>query len=83
MATTNQNQKTNKTVVPESAVMMENCAMWEENGALHIVVPDLSKHLRKSSTGASWIVASSTGNVPAPGRPSVKVGVNLFEKIAE
>jgi hypothetical protein len=82
MATTN-NPKTSKINVPEGATMMENCAMWAEGDGLHIVVLDLSKKLRKSSTGASWIVASSTGNVQAPGKPTVKVGINLFEKVAE
>jgi hypothetical protein len=67
MATNNQNQKsTNKTVVPESAKIMTNAAMWLEGNSAVIVIPDLNKKIRLSSTGASYIVAGGDGNTPLP-----------------
>ncbi len=67
MAVPNQNQKsTNKTVVPESAKQMTNSAMWVEGNSAVIVIPDLTKRIRLSSTGVSYIVAGGDGNLALP-----------------
>ena len=43
-----------------------------------IVEIDLTKRLRPSASGKTLIVASTHGNVAAPGHPEVKLGINAY-----
>lgn len=56
---------------------MENVTMRTEGTKL-IVEIDLSRRLRPSASGKTTIVASTHGNVSAPGCPEVKLGINAY-----
>jgi hypothetical protein len=66
MATPNQNQKAPKTVVPDTAKEMTNSAVWVEGNSAFIVLKDLTKRIRLSSTGVSYIVCGGDGNLALP-----------------
>lgn len=56
---------------------MENVTMRTEGQKL-IVEIDLTKRLRPSASGKTLIVASTHGNVAAPGHPEVRLGINAY-----
>lgn len=56
---------------------MKNCEMKLDGDILTITV-DLSKDFGKSSSGKSIIIGTTSGNVSAPGREDVKVGLNVY-----
>lgn len=56
---------------------MKNVQMTIENGILVIRI-DPKQRLERSKSGKTTIVASTAGNVPVPGNPDVKIGVNVF-----
>lgn len=43
----------------------------------------LDAELGESSTGKSVKVASTGGNVPVPGRPELRIGVNVFRPLSD
>ncbi len=57
-----QNQKSTKSEVKA----MTNSEMWVEGKTAHIVIKDLTKKIRLSSTGVSYIVAGGDGNLALP-----------------
>lgn len=58
---------------------MRNVEMSVESNVLVIKV-DLSKQGEVSSSGKSLVIGSTEGNVPVPGRPEVKVGLNVYTR---
>lgn len=58
---------------------MENVEMKVEENILIIEV-DLTKESGPSKTGKSITVASTKGNVPIPGNPDIKIGLNVYKK---
>jgi len=58
---------------------MKNCEMKLEGDILTITV-DVSKEFGRSASGKTIIIASTGGNVSAPGKEEVKVGVNVYKK---
>jgi hypothetical protein len=60
---------------------MRNVEMTITGNILNIAV-DLSKQGEVSSSGKSLVIGSTEGNVPVPGRPEVKVGLNVYTRKA-
>ena len=58
---------------------MENIEMTVDENILTIQV-DLSKSYGPSSSGKTIIIASTEGNVSAPDREEVKVGLDVYKK---
>jgi hypothetical protein len=58
---------------------MKNVEMTVQGNILTIEV-DLSKEYGPSSSGKTIIIASTEGNVSAPDRAEVKVGLNVYRK---
>ena len=58
---------------------MKNIEMTVDENILTIQV-DLSKSYGPSSSGKTTIIASTEGNVSAPDREEVKVGLNVYKK---
>lgn len=56
---------------------MENVKFSQAGDILTITV-DLKHRGDPSSTGKTLRVASTEGNVPCPGYPDIKVGLNVF-----
>lgn len=56
---------------------MKNVDMKIEGNML-VVRVDLTRNFGKSKSGKSTIVASTDGNVSLPGKPEVKIGLNLY-----
>ena len=56
---------------------MENVKFSQAGTVLTITV-DLAHRGEPSSTGKTLRVASTEGNVPCPGYPDLKVGLNIF-----
>ena len=56
---------------------MENVKFSQTGTTLTITV-DLAHRGEPSSTGKTLRVASTLGNVPCPGYPDIKVGLNVF-----
>ena len=56
---------------------MKNVDMKIEGDTL-VVRVDLTRNFGKSKSGKSTIVASTDGNVSLPGKPEVKIGLNLY-----
>ena len=56
---------------------MENVKFTQTGTKLTIEV-DLAYRGEPSSTGKTLRVASTEGNVPCPGYPDIKVGLNVF-----
>lgn len=56
---------------------MKNVDMKIEGNTL-VVRMDLTRDFGKSKSGKSTIVASTDGNVSLPGKPEVKIGLNLY-----
>jgi hypothetical protein len=56
---------------------MKNVDMKIEGNVL-VVRVDLTRNFGKSKSGKSTIVASTDGNVSLPGKPEVKIGLNLY-----
>lgn len=64
----------------EGGVTMHNVSMKVEKDELVIRI-DLTEEGTRSSSGKSFLIASTGGSAPAPGRPDVKVGINVFRPI--
>jgi hypothetical protein len=58
---------------------MKNIEMTVDKNILTIKV-DLSKEYGPSSSGKTIIIASTEGNVSAPDREEVNVGLNVYKK---
>jgi hypothetical protein len=58
---------------------MDNVKMAVKGNILTITV-DLSKDSGLSNSGKNKIIASSGGNQPVPGKPEVKIGLNIYTK---
>ena len=58
---------------------MKNIEMTVDENILTIQV-DLSKSYGPSSSGNTIIIASTEGNVSAPDREEVKVGLDVYKK---
>jgi hypothetical protein len=56
---------------------MENVKFTQAGTKLTIEI-DLAYRGQPSSTGKTLRVASTEGNVPCPGFPDIKVGLNVF-----
>jgi len=56
---------------------MEN-VKFSQSGTKLIIEVDLAHRGDPSSTGKTLRVASTEGNVPCPGYPDIKVGLNVF-----
>jgi len=63
---------------------MLNVAMRidEARPSILVIEVDLSKEHGESSSGKSTIIASTQGNVPAPGELGVMVGLNVYRPTA-
>jgi hypothetical protein len=59
---------------------MENVKFTQVGTILTIEV-DLKHRGEPSSTGKTLRVASTEGNVPCPGFPDIKVGLNVFAPV--
>lgn len=51
----------------------------ETKGALLVITIDTSKAGTPSKTGKSMIIASTGGSATVPGKPGLKLGLNLFQ----
>jgi hypothetical protein len=60
----------------------ENAAMRVEGSKLIIEVELDDVTRERSKSGKSDLIATTGGNTPAPGRPKVKVGLNVYEPAA-
>jgi hypothetical protein len=58
---------------------MRNIEMKVSGNILTISI-DLSKPGEVSASGKSFVIGSTEGNVSAPDRPEVKIGVNVYTK---
>lgn len=56
---------------------MEN-VKFTQNGTKLIIEVDLAHRGEPSSTGKTLRVASTEGNVPVPGYPELKCGLNIY-----
>ena len=56
---------------------MKNITTKTEGDKLIITV-DLSKSFGPSKSGKTIIIASTEGNVSVPGKPDIKVGLNIY-----
>lgn len=59
---------------------MENVKFTQSGTKLTIEI-DLAYRGQPSSTGKTLRVASTEGNVPCPGYPDIKVGLNVFAPV--
>jgi hypothetical protein len=57
---------------------MKNVEMRVEGNVLHITV-DLDKNFGPSASGKTVIIATTKGNQELPGRPGIKVGLNVYK----
>ena len=55
-----------------------NVAMVVEGDVLTIKVQLKGVEMRPSASGKTMLIATTSGNQPCPGRPAVKVGVNIY-----
>ena len=60
--------------------MAKNVKMQIEGNKLLIEV-DLSKSFGASRSGKSKVIASSEGNISVPGKPEIKLGLNVYSAI--
>jgi len=51
-------------------------------GNVLTITVDLSKTHGTSSSGKSEIVASTQGNIDVPGKPGVKMGLNIYRPVS-
>jgi hypothetical protein len=58
---------------------MQNVNMEAKGDKLTITV-DLKQDLGKSKSGKSVNIATTGGNVDVPGKPGVKIGLNIYRK---
>jgi hypothetical protein len=59
---------------------MEN-VKFSQSGDKLIIEVDLKHRGEVSASGKTLRVASTEGNVPCPGFPDIKVGLNLFAPV--
>jgi len=57
---------------------LKNVEMRVEGNVLHIAV-DLDKDFGPSASGKTVIIATTKGNQELPGRPGIKVGLNVYK----
>lgn len=57
---------------------MQNVTFAVKDNVLTIKV-DLSKDLGRSKSGKTTLVATTGGNVPVPGVPEIKIGINAYK----
>jgi hypothetical protein len=57
---------------------MKNVEMRVDGTILHITV-DLDKDFGPSASGKTTIIATTKGNQELPGRPGIKVGLNVYK----
>ncbi|MBS3949551.1 MAG: hypothetical protein KGZ53_02635 [Peptococcaceae bacterium] len=50
------------------------------NGNILTITIDITKNFGPSSTGKTTIIASTEGNVSAPGHDEIRIGVNVYRK---
>jgi len=55
--------------------------MAEDRPSVLVIEVDLSQEHGESSSGKSVIVASTQGNVPAPGELGVMIGLNVYRPL--
>ena len=55
-----------------------NVAMQIEGDTLIIRVQLKDVAMRPSASGKTMLIATTSGNQPLPGRPDIKVGVNIY-----
>jgi len=60
---------------------MRNVEMKVEGSKLVITV-DLAQTGEVSSSGKSLVIGSTEGNISVPGKPEVKIGLNVYTKKA-
>ncbi|MBT9157227.1 MAG: hypothetical protein DDT36_00208 [Firmicutes bacterium] len=58
---------------------MKNIEMKLDGNILTITM-DITKNFGPSSTGKTTIIASTEGNVSAPGNDEIRIGVNVYKK---
>lgn len=46
-----------------------------------IITVDLSKSSGLSGSGKSQIIATTAGNIPVPGYPEIKLGLNIYRPV--
>jgi hypothetical protein len=61
---------------------MQNCAMAVKGDVLTITV-NLAESQGTSKTGKSEIIATTAGNISIPGKPELKLGLNLYRPRAQ
>ncbi len=61
---------------------MQNVSITRKGSKLFVEI-DLTKEYGLSSTKKSVIIASTSGNVPVPDSPEMKLGLNLFKPAPE
>lgn len=57
---------------------MQNVDLKTDGDKLIITV-DLGKNFGPSKSGKTTIIATTAGNVSAPGHPDVKIGLNVYK----
>jgi hypothetical protein len=55
-----------------------NVVMTVDGDVLTIKVQLKDVAMRASASGKTMLIATTSGNQPCPGRPAVKVGVNIY-----
>jgi hypothetical protein len=58
---------------------MKNCKVTVK-GNKAIIEVDLTQDFGPSSSGKTVIIASSEGNQSLPGKPEIKLGLNVYKK---
>lgn len=58
--------------------MAKNVAM-SVNGEILTIKVDMSKEFGPSASGKTIIIASTEGNVGAPGNDEIKIGLNVYK----
>lgn len=56
---------------------MQNCTITNENGQIVIRI-DPAERLGPSKSGKTIVVATTGGNIDAPGYPGLKIGLNAY-----
>ena len=58
--------------------MAKNVDLKVDGDILTIKV-DLSKEQGRSKSGKSIVIATTEGNISVPGRPDIKMGLNIYK----
>jgi len=62
-------------------VLNVNMRFAEDRPSVLVIEVDLSQEHGESGSGKSVIIASTQGNVPAPGESGVMVGLNVYRPL--